>query len=72
MTKSKIPLLKSKLSTVSTKVKSRSVDTKIKSFIKYSNIDRTKIIKCAYCKNIVDLLSEDWNENRVTLRRNDC
>ena len=29
-------------------------------------IDRTKIVKCGNCKNLVDLLGEDWAEKRLS------
>ena len=59
---SKIPRLARSANIAETKCK---VTTKIKSCIKFINLDRTKIYKCRRCNNIVDLTCEGWPQKQL-------
>ena len=59
---SKIPRLARSANIAETKYQ---VTTKIKSCIKFINLDRTKIYKCRRCNNIVDLTCEGWPQKQL-------
>ena len=59
---SKIPRLARSANIAETKYQ---VSTKIKSCIKFINLDRTKIYKCRRCNNIVDLTCEGWPQKQL-------
>ena len=45
--------------------KNKTVKSEIKTYIKYSKLDRTKIKKCSRCNHFVDLISEGWSKTEL-------
>ena len=45
---------------------SKCFNDKEKSFIKYPKLDLTKVVKCSYCNNYVDLTCEGWDQDKLS------